>query len=100
MTFPVQLVRSLARITVAGVLASALVAAAGWSLERRSLGATDEDGLSRVRAALTDRFDSTARALGARAEHLAAEREAIRNARRGNDPARQLFDLLDRELPG
>src|SRR5262245_27744273 len=99
MTMIPSVVRSVARIAVAGLVASALVGAAGWSLERRRLGATDEEGLSRVRAQLTDRFERASRALSARAEHLAAARDIIRAARRGDDQGRPLFDLLDREVP-
>ncbi len=60
-------VRSVARIAAAGVAASALVGAAGWSLERSRLGASDEEGLARFRAELTDRFDTAGRAISARA---------------------------------
>jgi signal transduction histidine kinase len=95
-----QIVRSVARIAAAGAVAAALVAVGGWSIERARLGATDEDGLSRVRAELTDRFATAARTLSARAEHVAAARDVIRAARRGSDQAQPLFDLLDHELPG
>ena len=100
MTWNPQIVRSVARIAAAGAVASALVALGGWSLERARLGATDEEGLSRVRAELTARFESAAQTLSARAEHVAAARDVIRAARRGNEQAQPLFDLLDRELPG
>ena len=99
MTVTPQLVRSVARIAAAGAVASALVGVAGWSLERARLGATDEEGLSRVRAELTKRFDAAAGELSARAEAVKAARDTIRAARRGNDQAAPLFELLDRELP-
>jgi len=99
MTSNPPFVRSVARILAAGVMASALVGIGGWSLERTRLGATDEEGLTRFRAALTERFDAAARALSARAEHVAAARDTIRAARISIDQARPLFDILDRELP-
>ena len=99
MTLIPPLARSVARIAAAGVVASVLVGAAGWSLERRRLGATDEEGLARFQAELTDRFAAAGRALSTRAEHAAAARDTIRAARRGNDQARPLFEILDRELP-
>src|SRR5262245_42983840 len=95
-----QVVRPVARIAVAGLVATALVGAAGSSLERRRLGASDEEGLSRVRAQLTDRFERGSRALSARAERVATARDTIRAARRGDEQSRPLFDLLDREVPG
>jgi signal transduction histidine kinase len=81
-------------------VASALVGAAGWSVERGRLGATDEEGLSRVRAQLTQRFETAARALSTRADAVAAARDTIRAARHGNDQVQPLFELLDRQLPG
>ena len=99
MTHVPPLVRSVVRIAAAGVAASVLLATAGRSLERARLGATDEEGLARVRAKLTEQFDNAARTLSTRAEQLAGERDVIRDARRGNDQARPLFELLDRQLP-
>jgi signal transduction histidine kinase len=100
MTLAPPIVRSVLRIAAAGAAASALVGVAGWSLERARLGATDEEGLSRIRAQLTQRFDNASRALSARADAVAAARDTIRAARVANDRAQPLFELLDRELPG
>src|SRR5262249_57704200 len=100
MTFAPPIVRSVLRIAAAGAVASALVGVAGWRMERAGLGATDEEGLSRVRAQLTQRFDTAARALSTRADAIAAAHDPIRAARRRNDQAQPLFELLDRELPG
>ena len=94
-----QIVRSVAAIAAAGALAAALVGVAGRAVERARLGATDEEGLSRVRAELTNRFEGAALALSARAEHVGAARDTIRSARRGNAQEQPLFELLDREVP-
>ena len=94
-----QIVRSVAAVAAAGALAAALVGVAGRAVERARLGATDEEGLSRVRAELTRRFESAALALSARVEHVGAARDTIRSARRGTAQAQPLFDLLDREVP-
>src|SRR5262249_6477311 len=85
---------------VLGAVAAVLVGLAGRSMERARLGATDEEGLSRVRAALTDRFEKAALVLTARAEGVGAAHGTIPAARHSNDQAPALFDLLDRELPG
>jgi signal transduction histidine kinase len=99
MTFTPPIVRSVARIAAVGVVASALVAAAGLYIERARLGATDADALSRLRSQLTERFERASLSLSTRAEHVAAARDTIRTARRGGDQAKQLFGVLDRELP-
>jgi len=100
MTLITQIARSVARIAVLGAVAAGLIGLACRSMERARLGATDEEGLSRVRAALTDRFEKAALLLSARAEGVGAAHETIRAARRSNDQASPLFDLLDGELPG
>jgi hypothetical protein len=60
-------VRSLARVTVAGLAAALLVTVAGRLFEHRRLGATDDAALSRVQAELGRRFTSAADATRPRA---------------------------------
>jgi signal transduction histidine kinase len=99
MTISPHGVRSVARITAAGVGAAVLIGLAGIALERARLGATDEAALARIRAELDQRFEATAQALSTRAERVAAERDMIRGARQDSVLARRLFAALDRELP-
>jgi signal transduction histidine kinase len=98
MTTTPRVLRSVARAAALGVAAALLVGAGGAALERRHLGTTDEAGLARVRAELTDRFQSAARALTVRTEHVAAARETMRAAGHDNEQARRLFEILDAEL--
>src|SRR5439155_5356491 len=78
---------------------AALVAVAGWSLERARFGATDAASLERIETELRQRFGASAETLGMMSARVSAARDLIGAAPRDTTAARRLFDLLDSVLP-
>ena len=84
----------------AGGLAIALLVGAGarWYARAR-FGATDDVTVARVQTEINARFAETARSLALRLAHVSAAPDAVRAAARDSTAARQLFQVLDAEIP-
>ncbi len=86
------------RIARAGVVAALIVAAGGWMLGRARFGASDEEAVRRVQTDIVAEFASSADTLGRIAARLAAARQPLASAQRGQASARALFDEVDAAL--
>jgi signal transduction histidine kinase len=91
-------VRSIARVLVAGLLAAVAAALIGRGLERSRIGATDQDALARIESELDSRFDIAARSLAARSTRMLAVSGTVRRVRDDSDVVNTLFQTLDAEL--
>jgi signal transduction histidine kinase len=87
-------VTDLPRIVRIGVAAAVVVGLSGWGLERVRFGSSDQDALGRVETELRQRIESGAAALGAIADRVSANADAIRQTPRDQAAVRRLFDIV------
>jgi signal transduction histidine kinase len=98
--FIVRKSSALGRTLGAGLVAAAIVAVGGRTLERVRFGASDQDAIARVEAEIGQRFHDGEASLATLTGRAAAQIELIRAAPRDPAAAARLFDALDDALQG
>jgi signal transduction histidine kinase len=89
---------SIRRLLAGGVLAAALAAIAGTALELWRFGPNSAAAAARVEQQVRRDFDRMTAILSRVAEGVAGDSVAARGLEGGPDAARDLFDLIDRQL--
>src|SRR5262249_6727868 len=87
------------RIVRVGVVAALVAGVAGYGIERSRFGASDAAAVARIEAELRERFDASARTVGAIAARVAADPAAATPGMRDQAAIRQLFALTAATLP-
>jgi signal transduction histidine kinase len=87
------------RVARVGLAAALLLAVAGWAIERRRFGSSDQEALARAERELRERFDAGADTLGSLAARVAALRDDLRAAPRDDAAVKRLFEACIGAIP-